>query len=204
MAMFDEMDKKISGWISAGVGKAKDMSESMKISGLIKEEENKQNEIFKQIGQLYFVNYADHAEGQLKEMCLKIADSKASVMQYKEQLCALKGTIGCPNCGAEISSNSMFCSACGAKIELPRKQQNGKICSNCGAVVEEGAIFCTSCGTKIVAQSTEGDKKSENNQSLEEQDLVKSEIEQEKICPQCGKKLEIGQTFCTNCGTRID
>ena len=81
---------------------------------------------------------------------------------------------------------------------------NGKICSNCGAVVEEGAIFCTSCGTKIVAQSTEGDKKSENNQSLEEQDLVKSEIEQEKICPQCGKKLEIGQTFCTNCGTRID
>lgn len=47
-------------------------------------------------------------------------------------------------------------------------------------------------------------KKSENNQSLEEQDLVKSEIEQEKICPQCGKKLEIGQTFCTNCGTRID
>lgn len=117
----------------------------------------------------------------------KIADSKASVMQYKEQLCALKGTIGCPNCGAEISSNSMFCSACGAKIELPRKQQNGKICSNCGAVVEEGAIFCTSCGTKIVAQSTEGDKKSENNQSLEEQDLVKSEIEQEKICPQCGK-----------------
>lgn len=115
MAMFDEMDKKISGWISAGAGKAKDMSESMKISGLIKEEENKQNEIFKQIGQLYFVNYADHAEGQLKEMCLKIADSKASVMQYKEQLCALKGTIGCPNCGAEISSNSMFCSACGAK-----------------------------------------------------------------------------------------
>lgn len=42
MAMFDEVDKKISGWFNAGAEKAKGMSESIRISSLIKEEEANQ------------------------------------------------------------------------------------------------------------------------------------------------------------------
>lgn len=39
MALFDDVDQKLSNWINAGTDKAKGMSESMKISGDIKEEE---------------------------------------------------------------------------------------------------------------------------------------------------------------------
>ncbi len=49
----------------------------------------------------------------------------------------------CPDCGKDNSSNSKFCSSCGAKL-------NKKInCSKCGNVIEPGVKFCSQCGTKI-------------------------------------------------------
>ena len=42
--MFEDMDKKISGCLHAGTDKAKGMSESLRLTGVIKEEENKQTE----------------------------------------------------------------------------------------------------------------------------------------------------------------
>lgn len=189
MAMLDDMDKKISGWFNAGAGKAKDMSESLKISGLIREEENKQTELYKQIGQFYFENCAEQAEGQLKEWCSNVAASKAQVMQYKEQLRILKGTVGCPNCGAEVPSNSAFCNVCGTKIEVPRRKTKGKVCPNCGAVADTGATFCTTCGTKLP----------------DDEPIYTPPVEkvQELYCPGCHAVVEEGQAFCTKCGTRI-
>lgn len=186
MAMLDDMDKKISGWFNAGAGKAKDMSESLRISGSIREEENKQAELYKQIGQFYFENYGEQAEGQVKEWCSNIAASKAQVMQYKEQLRILKGTVACPNCGAEVSSNSAFCNVCGTKIEVSRRQSKGKVCPNCGAAADAGSTFCTTCGTK-----------------LPDDVPAYTPPVQELRCPGCNAIVEEGQTFCTKCGTRI-
>ncbi len=52
-------------------------------------------------------------------------------------------TIKCASCGAEVNSNSKFCSECGAKIE------KNKFCSNCGKQVSANAKFCTECGNKL-------------------------------------------------------
>lgn len=217
MAMLDDMDKKISGWFNAGAGKAKDMSESLKISGSIREEENKQTELYKQIGQFYFENYGEQAEGQLKEWCSNIAASKEQVMQYKEQLRILKGTVACPNCGAEVPSNSAFCNVCGTKIEVPRRQPKGKVCPNCGAAADAGATFCTTCGTRIQSLTEPVQQMEAVESELEEpvQPVAEFpqveevpvpeniEIPRKKICPQCGVELEPEQIFCTNCGTKV-
>ena len=42
MAMFDDVDKKLSGWFNAGAEKAKGMSETLRLSNAIREEETKQ------------------------------------------------------------------------------------------------------------------------------------------------------------------
>ena len=39
MAMFDDVDKKLSGWFNAGAEKAKGMSETLRLSNAIREEE---------------------------------------------------------------------------------------------------------------------------------------------------------------------
>ena len=62
MALFDDVDQKLSNWINAGTDKAKGMSESMKISGDIKEEEKNQEDLYRQIGLHFYNNYAETAE----------------------------------------------------------------------------------------------------------------------------------------------
>lgn len=192
MAMLDDMDKKISGWFNAGAGKAKDMSESLKISAAIREEETKQTDLYRQIGQFYFENCAEEATGQLKVWCTDVLASKAQVMQYKEQLRVLKGTVGCPNCGAEVPANSAFCNVCGTKIEkieIPRRQMGGKICPQCGTPAEDNSAFCTACGMKLP------------------ETVQMPAFQQEQLppmrCPGCNALIEGGQAFCTNCGRKI-
>ena len=91
MALFDDVDQKLSNWINAGTDKAKGMSESMKISGDIKEEEKNQEDLYRQIGLHFYNNYAETAEGQLKDLCLKIDESKEQVVLKQKRLSVLKG-----------------------------------------------------------------------------------------------------------------
>lgn len=62
----------------------------------------------------------------------------------------------CPNCGATIDSDSVFCSFCGKDTRMTAKTHAeytpketyhpAKTCVNCGAIVETGARFCPNCG----------------------------------------------------------
>ena len=192
MAMFDDVDKKLSGWFNAGAEKAKGMSETLRLSNAIREEETKQAELYRQMGKYFYDYFAVAAEGKMKEWCDGIKASQQQVQVYKEQIQTLKGTVSCPNCGAEVSSGSAFCNVCGTKIEhkVP-KASAGRICPVCGASVPESAAFCTSCGTKIPAV-------------MEEAKSAPAVSTEKKRCTNCGNELEDGQMFCTVCGTKVE
>lgn len=175
MAMFDDVDKKLSGWFNAGAEKAKGMSETLRLSNAIREEETKQAELYRQMGKYFYDYFAVAAEGKMKEWCDGVKASQQQVQVYKEQIQTLKGTVSCPNCGAEVSSGSAFCNVCGTKIEhkVP-KASAGRICPVCGASVPESAAFCTSCGTKIPAVMEEA--KSAPAVSTEKRDARTAEM----------------------------
>lgn len=201
MALLDDVDQRLSNWINAGTDKAKEMSGSMKISNEIKEEEKNQEELYKQIGIYFYENCSSDAEGQLKELCQKIDEGKERVLLKQKQLNVLRGMINCPNCGAEVSSDSVFCNACGSRMKVekvPDKAKQEKRCSNCGAPIEDGFAFCTSCGHKIVEREKEED-------TLEEMVNEESETEENmNVCPNCGKVITQGNTFCTGCGWKVE
>lgn len=189
MAFLDNVDTKISQLGQNAIKKTKDMSESVRIAGLVKEEENKQIELYKKMGEYLYENEADKADGQLKVWCTEVLASKALVKQYEEQIKILKGSVNCPNCGAVVPSTSKFCNMCGSKIEesgveMPQNNEKNR-CPNCGKAVGEGNMFCTACGTKI----------SEN--VLEKEKLHVS------ICSECGCEINPQQRFCVNCGTKL-
>ena len=69
MAMFDDVDKKLSGWFNAGAEKAKGMSETLRLSNAIREEETKQAELYRQMGKYFYDYFAVAAEGKMKEWC---------------------------------------------------------------------------------------------------------------------------------------
>ena len=156
MAFFDEMDRKLSQFGQSVSNKSREVSEGMRLSSAIKAEEEKQNNLYREVGKYYFENCAANAEGQLKVLCDQIVASMELTSQYKQQQNVLKGMVSCPNCGAQISANSGFCNVCGSKIEKqvsPAPQLGaGKICPKCQKTVEADALFCTFCGNQFEAQ----------------------------------------------------
>ena len=86
MAMFDDVDKKLSGWFNAGAEKAKGMSETLRLSNAIREEETKQAELYRQMGKYFYDYFAVAAEGKMKEWCDGVKASQQQVQVYKEQI----------------------------------------------------------------------------------------------------------------------
>ena len=56
----------------------------------------------------------------------------------------------CPKCGAEIKSDSLFCTSCGTKIEKPKeKVERPSFCPYCGSKLNADSAFCSNCGNKV-------------------------------------------------------
>ena len=87
----------------------------------------------------------------------------------------------CPNCGAQIIDDSLFCTECGKPIP------QGNVCPHCGASVNEGDVFCQCCGKRV-----------DESPSLEMTDSM------QKKCPHCDSPINDGDTFCQSCGKRLD
>lgn len=51
----------------------------------------------------------------------------------------------CKKCGYQNSSEAIFCSGCGVKLEKTEKS----ICKKCGTENEPNAVFCFHCGAKL-------------------------------------------------------
>lgn len=53
--------------------------------------------------------------------------------------------MNCNECGAEVSPQSRFCPACGAKLA----QRSEGTCAACGGALKPGAKFCPQCGQAV-------------------------------------------------------
>ena len=205
MAFFDEMDRKLSQFGQSVSNKSREVSEGMRLSSAIKAEEEKQNNLYREVGKYYFENCAANAEGQLKVLCDQIVASMELTSQYKQQQNVLKGMVSCPNCGAQIPANSGFCNACGSKIEkqVPPAPQPGagKICPKCQKTVEADALFCTFCGNQFEAQPAAPAYEEPAAPAYEEVHIPEVTV---PTCVKCGAVLEEGQKFCTVCGTKVE
>lgn len=59
----------------------------------------------------------------------------------------------CPNCGAPVMGDELYCMSCGAQLNMQQQpaQAGGAIgsCPMCGAEIYQGDLFCTACGADL-------------------------------------------------------
>lgn len=145
MAFFENLGDQISAFGKRSYSKAKDLSESARLSAMVSEEERTVSDIYYQIGRLYASNHKADYEACFAELFARLAKSEDNIQYYKQQIMDLRGVQCCDRCGAEVPKGSQFCSACGAPVK-PFVPAGCTLCPKCGAAVKNGMNFCTSCG----------------------------------------------------------
>ncbi len=198
MAFFDEIGKKITQTSQGVVQKTKDTAETIKLNGMISDEEKRINSFLIEIGKTYFELHKDSFEPAFESMILGIKDSQLKIENYSEQVKRLKGVVRCPHCGGEVPYGAPFCSSCGSQMNLQANVNNTPVnsnvqrCINCGVPLAPDTAFCTNCGTKVEA----------NTQPVVTQQET-SAAPATKVCPKCGKEIAANAQFCIGCGSKI-
>ncbi len=82
--------------------------------------ENKRTKDFEKLGEIYFglIKDAEIEDGETKALVEAIIKKENEIFQLKDELNATRYQRICPNCQASISKTAVYCSACGAKLEI--------------------------------------------------------------------------------------
>lgn len=153
MALFDNIGKKITATTQNVVRGTKDFTDIARLNSLISDEQKQIENLYAQIGKLYYDSAEHDADSALGKLCLTITASNERIAKHNEEIREIKGSRRCPKCGADVPLSSAFCGVCGSNIEVVQPQDNlvytKKFCTGCGTEVPDGIAFCTSCGQKI-------------------------------------------------------
>lgn len=165
MAFFNDLGKKVSQMGQITIQKTKDYADIAKINSGISDEEKRIENLYKQIGKQYVETHKTDFEPEYAEMIGQLEEARVRIEELKNQIQSIKGVVRCPNCGAEVVNNSLFCSSCGTKIEYKQEENKEeatepqaetvetapakKFCGKCGTEIEADAEFCPSCGEKV-------------------------------------------------------
>ncbi len=129
MDLFDKIKKKTSDAFDYTRDKAYNISEEIRIRGLINESKEKISNFYKEIGKIVFENVKnekDLSKDEVKSQCEGIMREEENIAKLEVEILALKDIKRCVKCGEELDNNAEFCSKCGEKqpkMEVPEKEE---------------------------------------------------------------------------------
>lgn len=118
-SLFNDLGKKISQTSQEAVKKAKELAEIAKLNSSISEEERNINKFLTQMGEKYLELYGDTTEEPFASYCESIRTSKKKIKSLEKEIRFIRNIKTCSNCGADNPNDSVFCSSCGHKQEVP-------------------------------------------------------------------------------------
>lgn len=151
MAFLNDIGKKLSDAGQNAVQKTKELADIAKLTSQISDEEKSIKVNYALIGERYYEETKDHPTEAYVQYMDQITEAKNRISDYQNKIDELRGRGKCPNCGATIASEDLFCASCGHKIEKKESQPESDelVCPKCGNRLTVGAAFCIHCGTKV-------------------------------------------------------
>jgi len=82
--------------------------------------ESKLSKDFEKLGIMYYAKIKEGLEVDetTQELAKEIRKKRIKIKKLKTEIKSAKNTRVCPGCGLSIDEESIFCSACGAKLEF--------------------------------------------------------------------------------------
>ena len=215
-SFFDNLGKKITQ-ASQGVAQStRNFADTAKLNGMINDEERKIAELYQQIGRSYYMNRKEDPEEFAAGYVQEITAAMERMEQFKEQIRQIKGIRNCPNCGAEIGANAVFCNVCGYKLQevpqqpaygQPQQPVYGQPQQPPYGQPQQPPYSQPQQPAYSQPQQPEYIEPQEPNYiQPQETDLGQAETSEiiTPRCANCGNELRPGQKFCNQCGTPVN
>ena len=179
MAFWSDLGKKISDTTQSVVEKTKISTDTMRLNGLISDEERNVQRIYAEIGRKYMELHGADGDPDFAGLMQEYQTSKAKMEEYRSQIRRNKHLLICAGCGAEIPETVLYCTRCGAEnpvgkrlaeeqrqreeaeraareadlqaAAVPPTEPQPEFCARCGQPRTAGAMFCTFCGAQFVS-----------------------------------------------------
>lgn len=152
MAFFDKVGATLSTFGNDVSSKTKSMVEVSNLNGQLKNCEESLKDYYREIGELYYTRNKDNPEAYMTGLFQKVKEAEDAIKHLQDSIRRAKGTTVCPNCNMELPAGTVFCSACGSKVEAAAeetKEEYAGKCEKCGSDLKVGAAFCANCGAKV-------------------------------------------------------
>ena len=191
---------------------------------LIKEEEIKQNTLYLEIGEYYYNNCREQAEGELKTLCDEVTESMAQVEAYLSVGEDSEEGYFCVQCDGEVPEGSVFCNHCGVQLLIeegvavkePVEEPATSETEEPVKEIEEESVeeLTEESAEELVEESAEELVEESAEELVEEsaEELAEEFVEEpteepadgflSRQCSNCGSVLGVEDVFCTECGTK--
>ena len=217
MPFFEDIGKKITNMSQSAIEKTKCSTEILRLNNQIREEQHLCKALYQQIGQQYAKQYATNPDPAFEPLMNQLHAAEERIASYQEQVQIKKAASAqpplqpespsnsavCPNCGQTLSSDTKFCTVCGASViptppetEEPTATETKSpaptiTCLICGQKLSSDTKFCTACGASVIPTPPK----------TEEPTAAETESPAPTItCPNCGQTLSSDAKFCPICG----
>ena len=118
MAFFDEFSKRINGIYQS----AQKTTEVAKIQHQIGQKQAEFDSLYHQIGQLYYScrQRGVQPEESIDTLCDRVTALAQEIDKLRAKVDEINGVCRCAVCGNAVEDGALFCSKCGAKLEVKK------------------------------------------------------------------------------------
>jgi len=117
MDFFSKLGNTISSASKDGLGKAKELRDTAKLSVDIKEREGAIQKMYRELGKAYYHDHKTDAEAEYADRMEAIKAAFEEIGELKAMKDEVRGVRRCPECGQPLNAKAKFCENCGAKCE---------------------------------------------------------------------------------------
>lgn len=147
MDIIDKINATITSTSSMVRQKAGNLAEQAKLNGQISTIENQRQVLLLDLGNACYEKCKQNPMAEFESIVSELQQAETRLANLCEQVQALKENRICPQCGAGLEKDAVFCSSCGAHLTQAVSDAT-KVCRFCGAAMDSADLFCASCGKK--------------------------------------------------------
>ena len=153
MEFFNDLSKRFSNVAKSVTEKTKDGMEVTRIASDLRIQNNALEQLYTELGKVcYALRMGEGDSEQAEALSERIQRTRARIDELTAQRDAIRDVRRCPGCGAVMTREARFCSACGRRMpeDAPQTEDKGpgdaEYCPDCGAQRKSDERYCTVCG----------------------------------------------------------